>query len=387
MTILKDTVYCDATGTYFYEFNIRNNSPTKFIEELEITVDSPQPPNYVVTVPSNFNFFPPIPPLGSSGVKKVKLIGPGAIATSEVCFTISAHFEHDDCPWCCYIDQCIKLPYCGTCADVIQDSIYCSNGNYFYNFTLKNGTIYNVSKIQLTSPGSSTVIFIPQQFPFGTPIAPGQTFPNLTAQILGASAGMTIPVRIKLFDGHFECCYFELMYTIPPCICDSAKICAKTLCSDSLTVCFANSVSPYNIIHCDTQYPDSLGCSYYNFPNAVPGMSYFIVVKSKNSIETWSATPQFVSDEGGCLVYDFTTDSAKAYGNNMVMINGMWTLISGDVNQDGIVDATDLILIEKAVYNFKLDGVMDLNCDGVVDGSDLAIADYYASIYAVVIKP
>jgi len=389
MTILSDTVYCDSTGAYIYEFKIKNNSPTKYIEELEITVDSPQPPNYVVAVPSTISIFPPIPPLGASGIQRVKLIGPGAVATAEVCYTLSAHFVHDDCPWCCFIENCIKLPICGTCAEVIQDSIYCSNGNYFYNFTLQNGTIYDVSKIQLTSPGAP-LTFVPQTFHFNTPIAPGQLFPNLTAQILGGAAGMSIPIRIKLFDSTFECCYFELKDTLPSCDpigCDSAKICVKTVCpTDSFTICFANSSSPYNIIHCAVGYPDDLGCAYYKFPNAQPGVSYYIVVKTKNSIETWSATPQIINGSD-CLEYDFTTDASQAYGNNMININGIWTLYSGDVNQDGVVDGSDLALIYNAASNFELGGVMDLNCDGIVDASDLAIAENNAINFVSVIKP
>ena len=216
MTILRDTTYCDSTETYIYEFQVRNNSYTKYLEQLEITVDSPQPPNYVVTLPSTINVSPSIPPRGASQVYKVKLIGPGAVAYAEVCYTLSAQFEHDDCPWCCFIENCIKLPIC-SCAEVLMDSVYCSGDGYAYKFKLQNGTQYNVTKIQLTSPGSIPVTFVPQIFHFGTPIAPGQLFPTLTAQMIGGAAGQTIPVRIKLFSNDFECCYFELSYTLPPC--------------------------------------------------------------------------------------------------------------------------------------------------------------------------
>ncbi len=80
------------------------------------------------------------------------------------------------------------------------------------------------------------------------------------------------------------------------------------------------------------------------------------MVKTKNSIETWSATPQVINGND-CLEYDFTTDSSKAYGNNMIKINVMWTLYSGDVNQDGIFDGSDLALIDNAANGFVLGGV------------------------------
>ena len=218
--LVSDTTYCDSSGTYIYEFKVHNNSPTRAIEQLEITVDSPKPPNYVVTMPSTINVT--IPPSGTSSAQRVKLIGPGAVARTEVCYTLSAQYVHDDCPWCCYIENCIKLPDCGSCAQVLSDSLYCSDNNYFYKFTLQNGTIYDVTKIQLTSPGADPITFVPQIIHFATPIAPGEVFPNQTVQVLGGVPGMTIPIRIKLFSDDFECCYIELTKTFT--YCDSSTV-------------------------------------------------------------------------------------------------------------------------------------------------------------------
>ncbi|HMS33368.1 MAG TPA: hypothetical protein PKC91_04705 [Ignavibacteria bacterium] len=387
ISLTSDTTYCDSTGTYIYEFRIYNNSPNKYIEQLELTIDSPQPPNYVVTVPSTINFPIPIPPLSASANQRVKLIGPGAVARTEVCYTLSVHFVQDDCPWCCYIENCIKLPDCGTCAEIIQDSLYCTDDQYYYNFTLRNGTQYNVNKIQITSPGITPITFIPQTFHFGTPILPGQLLPNLTAGIIGGSGGLVIPVKIKLFSNNFECCYIELLYTLPLCdTCDSARICVKTLCpSDQITVCLANSVSPYNILFSATGISDINGCAYYKFQGAVPGTGYYIVIKSLNSLETWSAAPQVVIGEN-CFEYDFTTDSSRAYGNNMIKVNGVWTLFSGDVNQDGIIDLTDLVLIYNNASIFG-DGITDLNCDGYTDLSDILIVYNNILNFASVKKP
>ena len=215
ISIVSDTTYCDSAGTYIYEFKVHNNSPTRTVEQLEITVDSPGQPNYVVTMPSTINIT--IPPSGTTSAQRVKLVGPGAIARAEVCYTLSAQYMHSDCPYCCYIENCIKLPDCGSCVQVLRDSLYCSNNNYFFDFTLQNGTIYNVTKIQLTSPGVAPITFIPQIIHFATPIAPGQSFPAQTVQVLGGVAGMTIPVRIKLFSDDFECCYIELSETFDTC--------------------------------------------------------------------------------------------------------------------------------------------------------------------------
>ena len=60
---------------------------------------------------------------------------------------------------------------------------------------------------------------------------------------------------------------------------------------------------------------NSVGFSSQIFTLPTDGTSYYLVIKHRNSIETWSATGvQFTS---GNLTYDFTSTSDKAYGNNL----------------------------------------------------------------------
>ena len=79
---------------------------------------------------------------------------------------------------------------------------------------------------------------------------------------------------------------------------------------------------------------------FYNAQNGVP---YYIVVKHRNAVETWSALPQTFT--ASTLTYDFTTGSSKAYGNNLKLVGTKWCIYGGDVNQDGFVTATDLNLV------------------------------------------
>jgi len=75
--------------------------------------------------------------------------------------------------------------------------------------------------------------------------------------------------------------------------------------------------------------------------------------------------------------YDFTTAASQAYGNNLKLKGSKYCTYSGDINQDGIIDASDLIKI----YNDSYVGVTgryivsDLNGDSVVDASDISTAD------------
>lgn len=103
---------------------------------------------------------------------------------------------------------------------------------------------------------------------------------------------------------------------------------------DTITVELRNSASPYNLI----QSMKSIGgqgiAKEIQFSQAVNGTSYYMVVKHRNSIETWSSTA--ASFASGELTYNFTTSLSQAFGNNMVQSNAnpeVYAFYSGDVDQ------------------------------------------------------
>ena len=71
--------------------------------------------------------------------------------------------------------------------------------------------------------------------------------------------------------------------------------------------------------------------------------NYYIAVKHRNAVETWSKNTQAFSS--GILNYNFTTSAAQAYGDNMILKLTKYCFFSGDVNQDGVVDLTDVGLL------------------------------------------
>jgi hypothetical protein len=73
--------------------------------------------------------------------------------------------------------------------------------------------------------------------------------------------------------------------------------------------------------------------------------------------------------------YDFTAASANAYGDNMTLKGTRWCLYSGDVDQDGTIDGTDLQEIDNDAYNFVFGQLLntDLNGDDFVDGGDFCL--------------
>jgi hypothetical protein len=109
-------------------------------------------------------------------------------------------------------------------------------------------------------------------------------------------------------------------------------------------------------------------------PGSISG-NFFIVIKHRNSIETWSATA--VPFGSSTIEYDFTTAATKAYGDNMKLISGVYAIYSSDPNQDGSVDGSDMLMIDNASKPPVLQGYNpeDLNGDGSVDGTDMLMVD------------
>lgn len=110
------------------------------------------------------------------------------------------------------------------------------------------------------------------------------------------------------------------------------------------------------------------------FSSLSNGVNYYIAFKHRNSIETWSKSPQqFI---GGILNYNFTTVATQAYGDNLKLKSGKYCIFSGDVDQDGIVDLSDLVLVDNDNANFVTGNVpTDVNGDNKSDLSDLIIVD------------
>jgi hypothetical protein len=98
------------------------------------------------------------------------------------------------------------------------------------------------------------------------------------------------------------------------------------------------------------------GTASVQFPAAVRGHAYYIAVKHRNHLETWSHDPvTFIETTG----YDFSTALAQAYddGVNPPMASvagGKFAFYGGDVNQDGTVDASDMAEVDNdnAIFAF-----------------------------------
>ena len=148
--------------------------------------------------------------------------------------------------------------------------------------------------------------------------------------------------------------------------------------TDTITVELHNPGSPYAIVSSAKAVLRTDGTVSLNF-TPVSG-SYYIVVKHRNVMQTWSANPVSV-DPSFESFYDFTTAVNKAYANNQVEVNpGIWAFYTGDINQDEFIDSNDFPEYDIDGFN----GISreykstDMNGDGFVDGNDFPVYDYNA---------
>jgi len=131
----------------------------------------------------------------------------------------------------------------------------------------------------------------------------------------------------------------------------------------------------------------NLNCSgeaTFDIPGELHGY-YYVTIKHRNSIATTSASP--VSFSTATINYSFDNYS-KAFGNNLILINEKYCLFGGDVNQDGIVDSGDMILIDNEATSFSTGYISeDANGDGLIDSGDMIIVDNNASSFVGSILP
>ena len=119
---------------------------------------------------------------------------------------------------------------------------------------------------------------------------------------------------------------------------------------------------------------DSVSFSTNLSYSVVPTGRYYIYVYHRNHLTISSRFTQNVI-RGSNVSYDFTTDSAKTYGFNVIKVSTSpvrWGMIPGDANQDGYVDGLDQSI--WAVQN-GANGYFpaDFNGDTYVDGLDQSI--------------
>lgn len=146
---------------------------------------------------------------------------------------------------------------------------------------------------------------------------------------------------------------------------------------DTVSLYLAQNVSPYAFKDSSLAFVGTTGqTSTISFARATTG-SYYIVVKHRNHLETWSKNPQSFTT-GNAVNYNFTDSAGKAFGNNMKQVGTVWVFYGGDANQDGYILPSDYDIYKTqfGLWGYK---ACDFNGDSFVDGYDFPI--FYSNLY------
>ncbi|KAA0240305.1 MAG: hypothetical protein EDM72_13015, partial [Chlorobiota bacterium] len=217
---------------------------------------------------------------------------------------------------------------------------------------ISSGRIYNSNSIEVV------LTFISEDYPLGL-----YTMDVLITSNDPVNSSITIPVSMQIAN-IFEITSFTALL--------EGFYDGSVMVADSVAIELRNTSSPYSLVDQTKILLNSSGQGTARFTNTSNGIPYYIILKHRNAIETWSALPQTFS--ANTLNYDFTTGQNKAFGNNLKLVGSKWCIFGGDVNQDGYINTPDLNL----VYSQNISGVTgyiptDLNGDSFTEIEDLNI--------------
>ncbi len=156
--------------------------------------------------------------------------------------------------------------------------------------------------------------------------------------------------------------------------------------SDTVRVYLRNTASPYAVIDSSVSVLNTAGKGNFSFANASNAVPYYIVVKHRNSIETWSSAG--VSFAGDSATYNFTLSSTAAYGSNLKLMGTKYCVFSGDVLQDGFVDLTDITLVYNDANTFVTGyKVSDVTGNNLTDLTDIVLTYNNSTAFVSIRKP
>lgn len=144
---------------------------------------------------------------------------------------------------------------------------------------------------------------------------------------------------------------------------------------DTVEVNIINATSPYAVRQTIKAVLHTDGKLHCTLNPMLLGNSYYISLRHRSIVETWSANPIPLIKN---TYYDFSTSAAQALGNSQVdaEVEGIYSIYNGDVNQDETIDSNDFLVMDDDMQNFNSGYLStDLNGDGTTDSNDFLILD------------
>ncbi|MFZ1459926.1 MAG: FG-GAP-like repeat-containing protein, partial [Ignavibacteria bacterium] len=160
---------------------------------------------------------------------------------------------------------------------------------------------------------------------------------------------------------------------------------------DTIKVYLRNSTSPFARVDSSKNILLGPGTGQqFLFRNAQNVIPYYVEVTHRNALTTWSANHvAFVNSDASIA---FSVDAVYAFGNNEIQVDNdpynVFAFYSGDINQDGTIDASDVSEVDNDSYN-SLSGYVntDVTGDDFVDAADVSIVDNNSFNAVSVVRP
>ncbi len=149
-----------------------------------------------------------------------------------------------------------------------------------------------------------------------------------------------------------------------------------TMVSDTMKIQIRNTASPYAVVDSAYAVLSNAGTATYQFRDPFILTNYLIGTSHRNALVTCNSLTGNQFNTAWTLAYDFTSAQSQANGSNLVQVGTKWCLYVGDVNRDGVIDISDVSLVDTDNLNFVGGYVAtDLNGDTIVDISDVSLVD------------
>lgn len=166
---------------------------------------------------------------------------------------------------------------------------------------------------------------------------------------------------------------------------------ANTMVPDTLRFYLRSIDFPFPVIDSSKALASSTGNVFAEFQNAQVMTNYFLVMKHRNSIESWSSSVIQFSQFTNQTSYNFTDLASKTFGDNAVQVDASpltFAAYSGDQNQDGFVNLSDNVNVFNSASAFATGYLStDMNGDNITNLNDIVLTNNNSSLFIQKITP
>lgn len=159
---------------------------------------------------------------------------------------------------------------------------------------------------------------------------------------------------------------------------------------DTMRVYFREQSSPYSLLDSSIAFLDSTGLGLFDISAHLLQTGVQVQLKHRNSIETWtSGVGIFLQNSD--IIYRFSDNESRAFGDNEIQIDDdpfLFAIYSGDIDQNGFIDLTDVVLVFNDVSNFTTGyNKTDVTGDNISDLNDVILTFNNANNFVAKIVP